>query len=111
MGEAPDGASLWHSVVDGIVGIPKNGKGREMPLGEDVLRVLKAFRRLHDPVVFCAEDGRMLTKGWQVLRHTFASHLAMKGVALEVIQERARPRRSLHARRGRRASSRRMSGG
>jgi len=25
--------------------------------------------------------------GWHVLRHTFASHLAMKGVALKAIQE------------------------
>jgi len=42
----------------GIVGTPKNGKGREVPLEEEVLRILKAFRHLRGPFVFCAENDR-----------------------------------------------------
>jgi site-specific recombinase XerD len=57
-------------------------------------------------LVFCDLDGQMLTKnqcrrplydvckraslrqiGWHVLRHTFASHLVMRGVPIRVVQE------------------------
>lgn len=95
------------AAVRGVVGTPKNGKSREVPLSDDAVAALRGrpsrFRGEH---VFAHEDGRMLTKGdckhplwrtcrkaglrqigWHVLRHTFASHLAMRGVALKAIQE------------------------
>lgn len=94
------------SVARGIVGTPKSGKSREVPLSDDALVALKAHRHLKGELVFCNERGGMLTKGeckhplwrackraglrrigWHVLRHTFASHLAMRGVPLKAIQE------------------------
>ena len=94
------------SVARGIVGTPKSGKSREVPLSDDALAALKAHRHLKGEFVFCNERGGMLTRGeckhplwrackraglrrigWHVLRHTFASHLAMRGVPLKAIQE------------------------
>jgi integrase len=89
------------NIVRGHVGTPKSGKPREIALGEEVRVALKAHRHLRGPLVFCDMGGHVLTKGemkhplwrarkkaglrpigWHVLRHTFASHLAMRGAPL-----------------------------
>jgi integrase len=94
------------SAVEGVVDTPKSGRIREIPLNERARTVLRAHRHLRGELVFCQEDGSMLTDGqikwplyrirrradimdvaWHDLRHTFASHLAMRGVALKSIQE------------------------
>jgi integrase len=94
------------SYVDGVFGLPKSGKPREIPLGEDAIAALAAHRHDRGPLVFCDAKGNVLTHGktarplirafraaglrpigWHTLRHTFASHLAMRGVTMRVIQE------------------------
>jgi integrase len=86
----------------GIIGTPKGGRAREVPLSDDAAGALRAHREL----VFAGVDGPLLTSGackwplwracrraglrrigWHVLRHTFASHLVMRGVSIKAIQE------------------------
>ncbi|MEO8551170.1 MAG: tyrosine-type recombinase/integrase [Kofleriaceae bacterium] len=98
--------TVRQNVVRGVVGTPKSGKPREIALGDDVKAALKQHRHLRGPLVFCDMGGTMLTDshdskalvhackkagirqiGWHVLRHTFASHLAMQGASMKVIQD------------------------
>lgn len=94
------------AVSRGRVGSPKNGRAREVPLGIEVLRTLKAHRRLKGELVFPGPNGRLLHRnetkhplwracqraglrriGWHALRHTFASHLVMRGAPIRGVQE------------------------
>ena len=47
----------------GKITTPKNGRTREILLGDDVLASLKRHRHLRGDVVFCKADGSMFTKG------------------------------------------------
>jgi integrase len=94
--------SAWR----GHVGTPKGHKAREIPLNEVVLAELKAWRHLRGEWVFCTERGARLGEQaetsrleaacklaglrnvtWHVMRHSFASHLVMRGVPLKTVQE------------------------
>lgn len=94
------------AVYRGAIGLPKGGRGRDIELGEDVLAALKEHRHLRSEWVFCDMDGERFTPGackhplyriasraklrrvgWHVLRHTFASHLAMRGATPIQIQQ------------------------
>ncbi len=98
--------SVVENYVKGHTGKPKSGKEREVPLSNDAIKALRALRHQRGPLVFCTPAGRhlqayvtddalrlicrrasMLPFGWHRLRHTFASHLAMRGVSLKVIQD------------------------
>lgn len=88
-----------------ILVAPKNNRTRHIPLDIDVYTML--YRRKEDTgYVFRGSEGRPFTKyrmsyamralcrkvgfrklGWHTLRHTFASHLAMRGVPLPAIKE------------------------
>jgi integrase len=98
--------TIWR----GVVGLPKGGRERTVDLPVSAGEALKAHRHLRGPSVFCQEDGQPLTAGkmkqplhrslqragisreqggigWHDLRHTYGSHLAMRGVPLKAIQE------------------------
>lgn len=91
------------------VGTQKSWKAREVPLSQEAIAALRGQMprtKMRGELVFQTDTGRMITAGdfwdpivaackraglrqvgWHVLRHTFASHLAMLGVPLKVIQE------------------------
>nr|BDT38460.1 hypothetical protein MFMH1_81290 [Myxococcus sp. MH1] len=91
-------------------GRPKGGRERTVDIPLSALDALKRHRHLRGPYVFCQEDGQPLTSrlmrrplerclrlaniqreqgriGWHDLRHTYGSHLTMRGVPLKVLQE------------------------
>jgi integrase len=96
--------SVWRGISD----TPKSGKDRKIPMTARLFSALKAHRHLRSERVFCHQDGSAFTQsafeaalryackraglrpiGTHVLRHTFCSHLAMRGAAPKAIQELA----------------------
>ena len=87
-------------------GTPKNGRSRTIDLPQSAVAALQRHRHLRSDRVFVALDGEDFTigewryglkracqraglriAGWHVLRHTFASHLAMRGEPVTVIKD------------------------
>ena len=89
----------------GITGTPKGHRTRDIPLNKRVMEILLVHPK-RGPLIFCQKDGTRLTYWnchgplaraceaagvtkvqWHALRHTFASHLTIKGVPLKAVQE------------------------
>lgn len=96
--------SDWH----GHVTTPKGGRSRIVPMTKRLERTLREHRHLQGPRILCQRDGSPLThhmargllykavrkanlrrRGIHVLRHTFCSHLAMRGAPARAVQELA----------------------
>jgi integrase len=97
---------VQRTIFRGTVTTPKSNKYRAVSLCDDVVAVLKDQEHRRGPWVFCDKSGTPLTDHkckapmkraylkaglrkvtWHMLRHTFASHLVMKGVHIRTVQE------------------------
>lgn len=89
------------AVYDGVTDTPKGGRTREVPLSDEARTALRELpSRFAGGLVFGGTKGAakwplwsacrragLRRIGWHVLRHTFASHLVMRGVSLRAVQE------------------------
>ena len=93
---------------EGHVTSPKGGRLRYIPLTVRLAAALRMRRHLLGPLVVCTNEGQPLSQrvvqgyvrraarraklchgGVHILRHTFCSHLAMRGAPARAIQELA----------------------
>jgi integrase len=92
---------------NGQVGTPKGGRQRYVPLTRRLTAALAEHRHLRSKRVFCQDDRTPFTRqivqnrmklaarranvrrGVHILRHTFCSHLSMRGAPAKAIQELA----------------------
>ncbi|HET6440641.1 MAG TPA: tyrosine-type recombinase/integrase, partial [Anaeromyxobacter sp.] len=96
---------VWRGVID----TPKGGRGRSVPLTDKLSAALAAVRHLRGDRLLLQDDGSPVTakvlRAWMksaqrlaglkvtgnfhILRHSFCSHLAMRGAPAKVILELA----------------------
>jgi integrase len=97
--------SVRHSDWRGQLTTPKSGRGRFVGMTERVASALRKHRHLRSSRVLCKDDGEPITRqgawsrvryaahranvptGVHILRHTFCSHLVMRGAAMRSVQE------------------------
>lgn len=92
--------TIRRSVYRDKEGPPKGRKSRSVPLSAAARAAFRSQRHLRGPYVFCDSEGDRLVystslehaqaaglKGWHLLRHTFGTMLATRGVPLRAIQE------------------------
>ena len=99
---------VQRSSWEGHITVPKGGRLRYIPLTVRLAAALREYRHLRSPLVLCTDRAEPLTlkmvqlwvrraarrggvqpDGVHVLRHTFCSHLAMRGAPARAIQELA----------------------
>lgn len=90
----------------GVIDSPKDGDAREVDLSPEAITALRKHRHLRGQYVFCDSSGNHLTEkamrlaigrasrkagmralSWYVFRHSFASHLVMRGAPLRVVAD------------------------
>lgn len=100
--------SVRRSVWDGQEGPTKGWAARHVPATKRLAAALTEARHLRSTLVLCDGDGKPFSDarwrralprlcgradikriGWHTLRHTFCSHLAMRGAPAKTIQELA----------------------
>jgi integrase len=99
--------TVQHSEWKGHLTATKGGRLRHVPMTERLVAALKAHRHLRGSRVLVQSNGEALTMkvvqdrvasaarragvrpGVHILRHTFCSHLAMRGAPARAIQELA----------------------
>lgn len=102
-------------MIRGPWGRPKNDRDRVVDLPQRAVAILRQHKHLRGPFVFCREDGSLLPRwvceskskeqrhdsplmkvcrraglrrvGWHVQRHTYASHLVMRGASLVEVKD------------------------
>jgi integrase len=99
---------IEHSEWQGQVTATKSGRVRYVPMTTELAGALRSYRHTRGELVLYRDDETPLTeavvraatdraarvaglrrKGPHMLRHTFCSHLAMKGVPVRAVQELA----------------------
>jgi integrase len=98
---------IQRSDWNGQVNSPKGGRLRYVPLTRRLAAALQEHRHLRSSRVLCQDNGAAMTrqqvqsrvkraarranvpKGVHLLRHTFCSHLAMRGAPVRAVQELA----------------------
>ncbi len=98
---------IQRSDWNGQVTTPKGGRLRYVPMTRRLAAALKQHRHLRSQRVLCQQDGTPFTRqqvqyrvkraarranvrdGVHILRHSFCSHLAMRGAPARAIQELA----------------------
>jgi integrase len=96
--------TVQRAFVEGVLGTPKNHKPRTIPMAPDLEAALRARRGSGEEFVFAVNGGpvgehrmylalaRLSSRvelrpiGWHTMRHTFASHLVMRGVPIRHVQ-------------------------
>jgi integrase len=101
--------TISKSEWNGHVTLPKGGRSRKVPMTKKLASALLAHRHLRGPRVLYRDDGTTVSKQtlttWMtsaqkraglkmtgnkhILRHTFCSHLAMRGATVIAIKELA----------------------
>ena len=97
--------SVSKSISKGLMGSTKSNRARHIPLSGELCEMLTQ-RSQKSGFIFTSQGGtpkkqipcckalyracrqsKLREIGWHTLRHTFASHLAQKGISLKAIQE------------------------